>query len=228
MKNKDSYFDRSLFDEFLPEADSESENNYPCKCKADWLMVNGTPTCTNCGICDIDKRAFQINKYSGTFNLSWSSRKVPYNRKRYFKTRLNLLMGYIQSPKTPAYKHMISQLKICLAFNSIRQLRTSMKVQGFNKFYPFIYNIWYEVKGTRVVNISVAQYHILRKQFDDFNRWFRHTKKERNIVNYSVFLYAVLKHNNIEGYENLFLPQKNKHSFKIVKQYYQYLNKKSQ
>jgi hypothetical protein len=226
MKNTNTYFDRSLFDDFLPDADSDTED-YPCSCGANWVIVKGTPICTNCGICDNDRRVFQIDKYAGTFNFSMS-RKIPYNRKRYFKTRLNLLMGYIQSPKTPAYKHMIKQLKICLAFNSIRQLRTSMKVQGFNKFYPFIYNIWYEVKGTRVLNISVAQYHDLRKQFDDFNRWFRHNKKDRNIVNYSVFLYAVLKHNNIEGYENLFLPTKNKHSFNIVKEYYQYLNKKSQ
>lgn len=238
MQNDDYLFELYK-DEFEEDIlTSKQEDDSPCQCHASIINVNGTPTCSYCGICDLYKR--QTIEVMGIMNPELANetqeRKtftkkiyVPYNRKPYFKRLFELLAGHVQSPQTKQYKKMIQLLSNNNnTFQNMRQLRELLRKNGHQKYYQYIYNIWYEIKGERIIHITNEQFHKIMEKFRIFQNWYKKTIKTRNMINYSVLLQELLLHNKIKNAHLLYLPKKTEPSRSIIKPYFSKLTTTSQ
>ena len=69
-----------------------------------------------------------------------------------------------------------------------------MKRLGFNKFYKYVYNIFYDIKGIRVVNLDRQTIQRLAAKFVKYNNRFKTTSdlhKRKNIYSYSLIIYLI-------------------------------------
>ena len=135
------------------------------------------------------------------------AKKVLYQRRSYFIERMNLIAGYKQS-RSPQYRSIVAKCGR-YRFRTIRGLRRLMKRLGFNKFYKYIYNIFFDIKKRRLITLSQQQVATLADDFVTMESFFKQNKEKHgrnNIFSYSVMIYMILKRHKIKGYRHMLLP----------------------
>ena len=192
--------DWSIFDQFLPEPKPEQ----PDDCQHDNQIIDGTYTCINCGI---------VSGY--VFSDIYAPPKMYhiYHRINYFREKLRLLTGQKQSTSVK-YQNMLNHLKT-IKFDSVFELRKLLKLHNYNNFYKYIYNIYFDIKGTRLIKLTNSQTDLMVTKFLPIEREFKKIYKNKsNLLSYNIILYCLLKHYGHSCHQYVVLP---KNSTKLTK-----------
>lgn len=188
------------------------EKNQLPQCECNLIIVSGFPTCIKCGVVQLDKVVL-IPSYAHQSRNNESFKKgsyyyIPYNRKFHWNSMLNLIMGRKQLTNATKWNEIVNDIKPSKDnFSTIQELRLIMKARGFSRYYKYIYNLWFDVKGYRIIDIKNIQ-DKLNNQFCQFQLWYRKKYKKRNLTNYNLLLKYLLKKNNVKNYEHILTPKK--------------------
>jgi predicted RNA-binding Zn-ribbon protein involved in translation (DUF1610 family) len=166
--------------------------------------------CPECGTVDFDKPIHVTHEYVPPPCL--------YKRRIYCLDKLKMMSGFKQS-RSKGYNSMIKKLEEC-KFNTIKELKKIMKELLYHKFYKFIYNIWFDIKGTRLIELTYNQIDKLSRDFVDLEYKFKQSDKHKrsNMLNYNSVIYYLLKKNKIKGYKHIILPFNHLVICKMLKQ----------
>lgn len=174
--------------------------------------------CSDCNTAMLDQNGLWICTTCNTTQEMFVSHKednVPkknnfYYRRLYFIEKMNLLVGY-KTCNTEEYKKLISLLSR-YKFKTIKDLRKIMKRLGTNKFYKYIYNIFYDIRKVRLVSLTSQQIQQLSIEFVAMETFFKQNREvhnRKNIFPYSAIIYMLLKKHKIDGYNKILLPRDN-------------------
>lgn len=189
-------------DDFYRIFDEKQYENIISICKHDYILIDGFHTCQNCGELDINRITF-IEKYN------WRGYIHIYKRRSYFQERLNLLIGRKQS-SSEKYINMLNSLK-GRQFKSIQELKRVVKQNKFRGMTKYIYNLYFDLTGKRLIQLSERDMKLLTKEFLVFERNF---KKEfpgkKNLLSYDMIIYHLLKKIDSKYYKFIMLPRSNR------------------
>lgn len=198
-------FNRDMYDELFSNPKSV---DIECGCKHNYLVIGGSYTCILCGIIDPHKTAF-----SESLQRPFYRSYFIYHRKSYFMEKLNLMVCIKQS-LSDDYPAVVQFLK-SQNFNTIFELKKLMRKYGYHKFYRYIYSIFYEIKGLKLIKLSLSQINFLTHEFLKLEHYFKREHPNKNsLLSYNVVIYLLLKKYNHESYKYILLP---KNYRKIVK-----------
>lgn len=200
---------QELFEDKPPEV--EQRLNMCPECNVDMVIRNSIYTCDRCGLSDV---------YNPLLVSSdrWIVKKSLYMRRSYFIERLNLIAGF-KNCGSSDYNNVVKRLKRC-KFKTIKRLRRHMKRLGFNKFYKYVYNIFYDIKGVRVVNLDRQTIQRLAAKFVKYNARFKTSSDlhgRKNIYSYSLIIYLIFQSEGINGFEKLLLPRQTAETLRLLK-----------
>lgn len=177
-----------------------------------WAYIEGLYTCTTCGLVD-------LNNYQTTLSFTDHKRKrlYPYQRKNYFRKKLQLIAGYrVYWGESLRWNEMINTLKQT-EFDTIHELRIILRKKKMFKFYKFIYMIYYQIKKTKAIHLSHQD---IEKMLSKFKRFENYCKLNKlKMINYNIIIYALIKHYNIQNRHNIFLPMKYTKSLSIIENF---------
>src|ERR1700678_1565644 len=189
--------DRRLFDELFPEGTISEQLT---DCDHDYRNVDGFTTCINCGIVDLYKQSFCESNFK-----PYTTNHL-YYRKSYFKEKLPLLVGIKQSSSSK-YNKVINQLK-SQKFESIIDLRKIMKKLKLNRYYKYIYSIYYDIKKVILINLTSSDIDFLTYKFLQLeNDLKKHYPDKSNLLSYNIVVYSLLKKFDYDDYKNILLPR---------------------
>lgn len=184
--------------------------------------LEGYEVCINCGS---TSPYFLVSSFE---NNEIKITKQHYERKNYFKRKLRLLQG-LTSPITEEYETIVHILNFDPLITKIKQnikkikkkhiikyfiqieihhlIRQLLKLLNYAKYYKFTYNIINYIFNIRCFDIKNNEFEKLVLEWFNFELKFKlNFKNKRNIINYNITLYHILKKNNIANYDLLFLP----------------------
>lgn len=198
--------ERDYFDEIFPEDKIKHES--VSSCIHDQIIADGHYTCIKCGEVDLYKPVFYE-----TINKIYKSYFV-YHRKSYFKDKLREIVGIKQSLSSK-YHQIISILKKH-NFDTIFELKKIMKKLHYSKYYKFIYDIFFTIKGIKLVSLSSNDINYLANKFIKFEIAFKKQIGKRNILSYNTIIYALLKQYKYPSYKHIILPKNNRRLLKVI------------
>jgi predicted RNA-binding Zn-ribbon protein involved in translation (DUF1610 family) len=192
---------------FETPAQSETPEGTCSECHTDMIVSNSMFVCPSCGITDLNS----------AFLVSYAyKKKSVYMRRAYFVERLNLIAGFNQS-KNPNYSSTVDRLRRC-RFNSIKKLRQHMKRLNMSKYYKFIYNIYFDIKGVRLIQLDRQTIQKLAKRFSQLQARFKTAEHDRkNFFSYSAVIYLIMKEHKIKGHDKMLLPRHVSRTLKLIK-----------
>jgi len=200
-------YDRDTFADIFNEHIPEDTLNI---CNHNFYFIEGYCTCTLCGMIDIHRHAFMMS--GGSYK---SNTNHLYHRKSYFREKLKLMVGIKQS-LNPEYILIIKELKNQL-FNSIIELKRIMRKKGYHKYYKYIYNIYYEIKGVKLINLSYTEIDKLTCKFLKLEQQFKTIYPSKsNLLSYNIVIYSLLKKDNHLCYKNIILPKNKRKVLKNI------------
>ena len=198
--------ERDLFAEIFNEQRAIEPDNL---CNHKNVIIDGYHTCILCGIVDVHRHAFAESVLSPRPSTNL------YHRKSYFREKLKLMVGTKQS-LSAKYSLMVAHLRD-QKFNSILELRRLMRKRGYQKYYKYIYSIYYDIKGVRLINLSYSEIENLTCKFlrleDEFKKLY---PKKSNLLSYNLVIYSLLKKYNHPCYQNIILPKNRRRLLKII------------
>jgi hypothetical protein len=130
---------------------------------------------------------------------------MPYFRVVYFKQKLNMINNVLLYKLNPKIIYFIEKNKN-KNIKSITRLKKTMKKVGLNKYYKYIYSIYYAITNIQLIRISLNEYEKYVKQFKKIEKVFIERNIRHNIYSYNVIIYFLLKINKNDGYKHLILP----------------------
>jgi len=187
-----------LFDEFI-----EPNNNTQSKCCSDTniKILDGYECCVNCGFMN-DNQHFVYNTYNDHSTYKCS---MPYFRVVYFKQKLNMINNVVLFKYNPKILFFIEKNKN-KRIKNIYKLKKIMKKVGLNKYYKYIYSIYFAITDIQLIRIRMNEYDKYIRQFKMIEKAFIEKKIRHNLYSYNVIIYFLLKINKNEGYKHLILP----------------------
>ena len=168
-------------------------------------------TCINCGMVDAEYQKFSINHYKNNLTVRYYQ---PYKRIIYLKQKLNLLSCRTYYPDIPKIRYFIEKNK-GKKFKSLKKLLTIMKNAKLNKYYKFIYSIYFSITNQKLIDISNFEMNDIIKSFLKLEKKFIKLNIRKNIFSYNVIIYLLLKQINNPGHKYILLPL---NSYKIKNQ----------
>ncbi len=128
-----------------------------------------------------------------------------YNRRNYFREKLKKY-SKLSNNNSDDYKKIINMLKK-KNIKNIHDLKHKMRKLKLNKYRDFLYTIYHDIKGVKLINLNDTDITNLCNQFHNIERNYNKTsKKGKSMLNYDVVLYYLLKKNNFQCYTNIPLP----------------------
>jgi hypothetical protein len=168
----------------------------------DLKIIDGYQCCVNCGNLDSDNPHLVYNTYNDHSTYKCS---MPYFRVVYFKQKLNMINNVLLYKLNPKIIFFIEKNKN-KKIKNINRLRKIMKKVGLNKYYKYIYSIYYAITNTQLIRISLNEYDKYVKQFKKIEKAFIEKNIRHNLYSYNVIIYFLLKINKNDGYKHLILP----------------------
>jgi hypothetical protein len=167
--------------------------------------------CEKCGTIDFDKPIYVDHE--------WVPSPMTYKRRLYCMDKLNLMSGKKQS-RSKIYHPMIKELKQH-DFKNLKELKHIMKTLKYHKYYKFIYSIWFDIKGTKLITLTYNQIDLISRQFVELESKFKQSDKHsrKNMLNYNSLIYILLKKNKIKGYKSILLPFNHIVMIKLLKRF---------
>ena len=173
-----------------------------CCSNMDLKVIDGYECCTNCGMLDSDNPHLVYNTYNDHSVYKCS---MPYFRVVYFKQKLNMINNVLLYKLNPKIIYFIEKNKN-KNIKSITRLKKTMKKVGLNKYYKYIYSIYYAITNIQLIRISLNEYEKYVKQFKKIEKVFIERNIRHNLYSYNVIIYFLLKINKNDGYKHLILP----------------------
>lgn len=197
LKNAHLYFE-------ILEGVPEQPTYDPSSCEECFTrLTHGTYFlyCSTCGTIDFDKPV----KFALEYATDFISKQIFYKRRVYCIEKLNLIAGF-KTSRSSKFKQNVNSIKE-YDFKNIKELKNIMKLLKLHKLYKFIYEIWYIIKGSRLINLTHDQIDILANQFVDIENKFKNSdNKRKNMLNYNSVIYILFRKNKIKGYKHILLP----------------------
>ncbi len=194
------------------------KDKYTCKnddCDGKLIADDGFAYCDMCGAVDSDHVVQEYLEYN-TMGY-YKKTNYYYKRRQYCIEKLMLLAGQKVS-RSKQYNEMISVLEK-KKFTNIHELKKIMKKYNYSKFYKYVYSVFYDLKKTRLINLTDQQIKSICQEFIDMESKFKNIddKKRKNIYAYNSIIYYIMKKNNIQGYDNVIVPHNNNFIIKQLK-----------
>ena len=200
-----------LIEEILDLPVNETRNRYCDECECDMIFYDYFYTCPVCGIVD-DAPVYNIKHESEYFQ-----KPILYKRRIYCEDKLKL-MSTLKSCRSIGYGNAKKTLtEIEDEFSTIDELFFKMKEYSLSKYYPHIYNLWFEIKKTKLITLTYQQIDMLSSQFVELDCIFKANRGNRkNMINYNTIIYYLMKKNKIKGRNNILLPYNHDSMYKIL------------
>ena len=164
--------------------------------------------CNACGTVDLDRATHGAPLLESA--QDWLRKPVLYKRRQYIRDRLLVMCGKKHS-RSPAYKGMVKELQ-AHGFEDLDGLRALMKELGYHKQYKFVYNVFFDATGVRLVDLDHHTIERLSDQFVALEAKFKAANQRseatgrKNMVGYSSLIWYLLKQNQLKGHEHVLLP----------------------
>jgi hypothetical protein len=191
--------DWKLFDEIIIKPVMKESK---CCSLAEFIHIEKIPTCINCGFVDFAHQLYVHNPYDGNFMLKIIQ---PYKRIVYFRQKLNLICCKIYYPIIPKILFFINKNKN-KKFKNLKKLKTVMKHAKLNKYYKYIYSIYFEISGRQLIKMDYRQYEQLIYFFIKMERIFLKQNIKKNLYSYNVIIYFLLKMIGHPDFKFIILP----------------------
>lgn len=178
------------------------------ECFHEWIDTEWLMTCHICGqVSDHNHKYIPEARY---YNINYES---VYHKSVYIKEKLDFL-NCNNFVRTESYIIMLNNLKN-KHFETIFDLNRLLKSLKLNKFYKYIYQIYHDLTGKKLINLTVSNIHLLINQFKNLEGNMKIESIKSTNIPINIIIYVLMKHNKIHGYEFLILP-KNKNKIKII------------
>lgn len=189
----------------LDEQPKKVERRLYCEeCECDLILHdNSFYVCPSCG--QVDDTSIYVESYGDCVS---HNKPCLYKRRLYCQDRLKMLCCQ-KTSRSKHYKEICKRLKEREDdFATIEELFYLMKELNMSKFYPHIYNLWRDIKKTRLITLSELQIRQLTEQFVELEWLFRKNKatKRKNMLSYSTTIYYLFKKNKLPDSRHILLP----------------------
>lgn len=192
-----------FYQDLIHENDDENlkDENYCIECDMQMtLIANSFYSCVGCGACG------ELQHFVADVN--YASKVSLYKRRIYCQEKLRLLNGDKLS-KSPIYNTIIKRLKKRKKpFKNVIQIKQKLKQLGYKKFYKYVYNIYFDLTGIRLIPLTSQQIDLIANQFVALEYNFKQdeTHNRKNLFNYNSVISFLLKRNKIKGSKHILLP----------------------
>ena len=183
-------------------------------CQQEMIYVSGYLTCTQCGLVNMD----QVQFLFGSPQV-YHSKYYPYKRSKYFRSKLYLITGKKQCWNTERYQTALNIVKE-YSFSTISELHSILTKHNLVKMRKYIYNLFADIKGKRVIKISQYQQDRILFEYKKFDHWYRTHVRRRNGINYNSVIYYLCKRNNVNNYHEILLPRNSRITLKVIENYF--------
>jgi hypothetical protein len=186
---------------------------YDCEC--DLLLYDAAfHVCPECGLVD-DTPVYDIQRES-----EYYQKPILYKRRIYCQDKLKLLTCK-KTSRSLKYEAVKNELQaIDDEFNNIDELFFTMKRCSLSKFYHHIYNLWYDIKKTKLIDMTMQQIDHLSRQFVELESKFKANQgvsSRKNMFNYNSTIYYLMKKNKLKGHWHVLLPYNHSEMYKKIR-----------
>lgn len=193
--------------DYFNETITKTNETYKCCDDYNGCSINGYTSCINCGMVNLNSPIFCFDINSPNYT---AKHKYPYKRFIYFKQKLNYINSITYYAPNPALIYFIERNK-GKNIRSLSKLKKVMKKLRLNKYYKYIYSIYYSITGRKIIEIPMNKYPKFINQFINLERVFAKNGIRKNLYSYNVILFFLMKLNGCHDYKHLILPlNKNK------------------
>lgn len=167
-------------------------------CNVEKVYNNCFTVCPECGVADLDELVYE--------DMQWVPPPALYKRRLYCQEKLKLYAGH-KMCKSPHYRKIVKRLK-SYDVDCIIELKQYLKEWKLKRFYKYIYNLYFDVTGLRLINLTSQDIDFLSRKFIELETRFKMTveNKRKNMYNYNSCLFLLMKHYGYGGYEHILLP----------------------
>jgi hypothetical protein len=207
-------------DELFHNVNDIYKRGYCRECNIQLTIYNYFYYCEQC--CEMyisDPLHDDEHEYNGRYKC----KKTSYTRRSYFIEKLKMMSGYKQS-KSPTYNSMINNLKSIVGDNplDINKLKRIMKDEKYNTHYKYIYDIYKDVTGVKIIDLTMNDICIITDRFIQMNNNFKiendtYYGGRNNMVSYDLLIRNILKELNYDCYRHIIVPKKTVFIKKIYK-----------
>ena len=183
-------------------------------CQQEMIYVSGFLTCTQCGLSDMNQQQFIFGSHRVYHNKYY-----PYKRSKYFRSKLYLITGKKQCWNAERYQLALDTIRK-YPFSNIKELHKILTQHNLGKLRKYVYNLFADVKGRRIIKINSFQSNQMLLQYKQFDRWYRTNIKRRNGINYNTMIYCLCKRNKIDNYQEIVLPNNSRNSIKVIEKFF--------
>lgn len=144
------------------------------------------------------------------------SKKTTYTRRSYFVEKLKMMSGHKQS-KSPIYNCIINRLSM-IEFEDIYELKKIMKDLRFHTHYKYIYDIYKDLTGIKLIDLTYSDINIIADRFIQINDNFKININDRNnMISYNLLIRNIMKELGYGCYKYIIVPKKTRYIKKIYK-----------
>lgn len=202
-----------LYEDFVKSDVQKKANNTYCEhCNVDLIMADDSfKVCPKCGSVDFENVKFQLE--TPYENIYTRCRKTLYKRRLYCREKLSL----ITCNKNCNSKHFKAMIKVVSTydFDTVDELREILRDLEYQKYYKFIYSIYFQIKKVKLITLTSQQIDQISLAFVAVDVQFRKFAKihhnRSNIISYNSIIYMTMKRLKIKGSEHIILPQNHRH-----------------
>lgn len=201
-----------MIGEPIKHPDTTDPYNLKCKdCNVDKVNEECFKVCPECGVMDIDDPMYE--------DIPYVPRTALYKRRLYCQEKLKLMSGHKIS-RSPRIRNIIKDLKD-YHIESLVELKHQMKELKLKRFYKYIYNIYYDLTGERLINLSSQDIDFLSRKFVEVDSMFKQSDlhNRKNFFNYNSCIYLLMKRYKFKGYRHILLPLNHLTIAKVLKTY---------
>lgn len=198
LKYENLFYD----EEYFPNEDKKIEEIPINPCEHDFIPMEAYWSCQICGIVDLDHPIF-INDSCNSYHKS----TYLYRRKTYFLTILRLLSCSKQCDSK--HYHEVVNILSENQFDNIFELKKLMTKYKFQKYYKYIYSIYFDIKKVKLINLTHNDIEFLTNKFLLLEIQFKKCYPNKsNMLSYSLISYCLLKQYNYDCYNHVIVPKK--------------------
>ena len=206
-----------LYLDFIDEGSKDIDintnpHNMICEdCKVDKVILNCFKVCTQCGVMDIEDPSYEV--------IPWTPTIALYKRRLYCQEKLKLYTGH-KLCRSAQYRKIVKDLKTYDILNII-ELKQYLKEWKQKRFYKYIYNLYFDVTGIRLIKLSSQDIDFLSRKFVEIEGKFKGSElhKRKNFFNYNSCIFLLMKKYKYKGYKNIILPLNHLHIAKVLRAY---------
>lgn len=178
----------------------QPKDDFVTCCKRETVVIDSNRTCIVCGLA-VEEFVYVVQTSGGT-----TKKRAQYKKGTYFKHILELVSCRKLS-QSPKYNGVVDHLRN-LPFETIPELRSLMKTHKYNKFYPYIFVIYFDIKKTKLINLSTTYFYRFLYEFGRIEHHFKlhnHGKK-RTMLSYHFIIYSLLKKHKMDCFKFIQIP----------------------